>query len=318
MEEPLISIIIPTYNRAQLIKETLDSVAAQTYGHWECIVVDDGSIDETEQLMQSYSRVDERFIFLKRKKLPKGASHCRNIGLDNAKGKYCIFLDSDDLLLENSLEQRLEEIKGLKENKFWVFPMSSQDIDGNLIENKIPVVPSYLEKFLSYEIYWGIMCTLWQREFLLRIGGFNINYPRLNDPEIHIRAILACKGNFKVFTELSPDSIYRWAASFKNPEIFAQNYRKSLLLFVPETVSKLKENSKEEGVPLLVSYLNNYMQENMWLNNRTDNLELFRIFYKNGILTHYQYSNIIFSYFSYLVSRNYLKKAKARLFKILN
>lgn len=56
MKEPLVSIIIPTFNRAHLIGETLDSIIAQTYTHWECIVVDDGSTDNTEEIMNSYQQ----------------------------------------------------------------------------------------------------------------------------------------------------------------------------------------------------------------------------------------------------------------------
>lgn len=55
-KEPLVSIIIPTFNRAHLIGETLDSIIAQTYTHWECIVVDDGSTDNTEEIMTSYQQ----------------------------------------------------------------------------------------------------------------------------------------------------------------------------------------------------------------------------------------------------------------------
>ncbi len=61
MNNPLVSIIIPTYNRAHLIHETLDSVLAQTYTNWECIVVDDGSSDNTEEVLESYINKDFRF-----------------------------------------------------------------------------------------------------------------------------------------------------------------------------------------------------------------------------------------------------------------
>ena len=61
MQPPLVSIIIPTYNRAHLIGETLDSVLVQTYTHWECIVVDDGSTDGTDALLATYCKKDSRF-----------------------------------------------------------------------------------------------------------------------------------------------------------------------------------------------------------------------------------------------------------------
>ena len=106
------SIIIPTFNRAHLIGETLESILAQTYSNWECLIVDDGSTDETDDLLLKYTIKDERFKYFKRPKNKiKGANACRNIGLENAMGDYVIFFDSDDLMTENHLEIKLNAIK---------------------------------------------------------------------------------------------------------------------------------------------------------------------------------------------------------------
>ncbi|HUH52264.1 MAG TPA: glycosyltransferase family 2 protein [Flavobacterium sp.] len=111
MNNPLVSIIIPTFNRAHLIGETLDSIIAQTYTNWECIVVDDGSTDNTEVLMNSYQQKDKRFKFHHRNSdKPKGANSCRNIGLDLAKGNYLVFFDSDDLMTPDHLEIKINSI----------------------------------------------------------------------------------------------------------------------------------------------------------------------------------------------------------------
>ncbi len=101
----LISIIIPTYNRSHMIRHTLESVENQTYSNWECLVVDDGSEDETEFILQKFSEKDNRFRYLKRPQdRKKGAASCRNIGLENSKGAYIQYLDSDDILATNKLE----------------------------------------------------------------------------------------------------------------------------------------------------------------------------------------------------------------------
>ena len=85
MSKPLVSIIIPTYNRASLIKETLHSVQSQTYKNWECIIVDDGSIEDTALAIQEFLR-DIRMKFYNRPaNKQKGASSCRNYGLELAK-----------------------------------------------------------------------------------------------------------------------------------------------------------------------------------------------------------------------------------------
>ncbi len=112
MDNPLVSIIIPTYNRSYLIGETLDSVLDQTYQNWECIVVDDGSMDYTEELMELYCLLDGRICFHKRPEVKmNGASSCRNYGITLSKGELIQFLDSDDLLEKNKLEEQIKLFK---------------------------------------------------------------------------------------------------------------------------------------------------------------------------------------------------------------
>ena len=83
MNNPLVSIIIPTYNRAHFIGETLESVLAQTYHNWECIVIDDGSTDYTDELMEFYCEKDSRIQYYHRPShKPKGANACRNYGFE--------------------------------------------------------------------------------------------------------------------------------------------------------------------------------------------------------------------------------------------
>jgi len=109
--QPLVSIIIPTYNRAHHISETLDSVLAQTYSNWECIIVDDGSTDNTDEVVQEYLNKDSRFKYHQRpEERPKGANACRNYGFEVSEGKYINWLDSDDLFSENKLEEQLKII----------------------------------------------------------------------------------------------------------------------------------------------------------------------------------------------------------------
>ncbi|TQI71542.1 glycosyl transferase family 2 [Gramella sp. Hel_I_59] len=109
MNNPIISVIIPVYNREHLIGETLDSVLEQTYTNWECIIVDDGSNDNTAYVVRSYVERDDRFkFFLRPEDRKKGASPSRNYGLENAKGVYIQFLDSDDLLHCSKFEEQLK------------------------------------------------------------------------------------------------------------------------------------------------------------------------------------------------------------------
>lgn len=92
----LFSVIIPTYNRAHLIPVTLDSILEQTYFNFEVIVVDDGSVDETETVIGRYE-ADKRIQYYKIKNSERGAA--RNFGVTKAVGDYVTFLDSDDIFL---------------------------------------------------------------------------------------------------------------------------------------------------------------------------------------------------------------------------
>src|SRR5690554_6036808 len=94
-DQPLVSIIIPVFNRANLIGETLDSVLTQCYSNWECIVIDDGSTDHTIEIINGFCIKDYRFKLFIRNREPKGAPTCRNIGLSIANGQYINFFDSD-------------------------------------------------------------------------------------------------------------------------------------------------------------------------------------------------------------------------------
>ena len=115
MNNPLISIIIPTYNRAHIIRETLDSILIQSYQNWECIIVDDGSSDNTDEVLKEYQTSDNRFQFHKRpSEYNSGANGARNFGFKISKGEYINWFDSDDLMLKDFLEIKIK--KALTEN----------------------------------------------------------------------------------------------------------------------------------------------------------------------------------------------------------
>lgn len=104
----LISIVIPVVNRGDIIPRTLDSILGQSYPHWECLVVDDGSTDNTKVVVENYSSKDSRIQFFERpdNHLP-GGNGARNYGLKMSHGEYVQFFDSDDLMLPHKLERQL-------------------------------------------------------------------------------------------------------------------------------------------------------------------------------------------------------------------
>ncbi|MBU0718429.1 MAG: glycosyltransferase [Planctomycetes bacterium] len=106
MNRPTVSIVVPTYNRAELLPRALESIIGQTYGDWEIILVDDGSTDETPALADDYARrLGDRFVCLRQANA--GSSAARNAGIDASRGRFLAFLDSDDEYLPNKLERQL-------------------------------------------------------------------------------------------------------------------------------------------------------------------------------------------------------------------
>ncbi|MGV9003507.1 glycosyltransferase family 2 protein [Flavobacterium sp.] len=283
MSHILVSIIIPTYNREHLIGNTLLSLLNQTYKNWECIIVDDGSTDATEKTIETFIEKDYRFNFYKREKLPKGASHCRNIGLSKSKGNFVIFLDSDDQLLDFCLEQRIRYSTEFPENDFYVFPMLVEKEQNTLVQKIIPYRENYLNDFLNYKIFWGIMCTFWKRDFLIDLEGFNINYQRLNDPEIHIRALLLST-NYKVFNSSTPDSKYVMAEA-KDYPLFAKKYLDTLTYFIPDIISLLVKFNKIQTKHYLRSYLIVWLKHFLKFATISDTKSVLKLFLINRVIT---------------------------------
>ncbi|SOC78568.1 Glycosyltransferase involved in cell wall bisynthesis [Salinimicrobium sediminis] len=104
---PLVSIIVPTYNRCAFLGETMDSILVQQYSNWECIIVDDGSTDYTKELVDFYCSKDERIKYFKRPdSLTNGANNCRNYGFAMSIGDYINWFDDDDVMLPDFLSER--------------------------------------------------------------------------------------------------------------------------------------------------------------------------------------------------------------------
>ena len=106
---PLITIIMPAYNSEQTIQESINSIQKQTYDNWELLIIDDGSKDNTINIVLNIIKNDNRIKLYRNTK--KGVSSARNFGIDNAKGDYICFLDSDDLYSENVINNRVKFMK---------------------------------------------------------------------------------------------------------------------------------------------------------------------------------------------------------------
>lgn len=184
------SIIIPVFNRQELIKDTLNSILSQTYQNWECIVVDDGSTDDTWSVIKKYAQEDERIKVYQRDREPKGAPTCRNIGAELSKSEYLIFWDSDDILAPWCVEERVAFMDENPELDFGLFQLmniySNQEYGLRCYIGDV----DYLEGFVTFENCWGTSAVIWRRNFYKSIGGWIESAKAWQDGEVHIRALL--------------------------------------------------------------------------------------------------------------------------------
>lgn len=103
--KPLVSVIIPCCNQARFLQDAVESVLAQTYPYWECIIINDGSTDDTRSVSQRYAKQDTRFRYVEQEN--RGVSGARNRGLRETSGGYIQFLDSDDVIAPAKFELQL-------------------------------------------------------------------------------------------------------------------------------------------------------------------------------------------------------------------
>jgi len=133
---PFFSVIIPSYNRAHLIAQTIKSVQRQTFENWECLIIDDGSKDHTKEVISEIAKLDKRIKYIYQDNAER--SGARNKGINNAKGEYICFLDSDDTYLENHLEIVHENIKNKNFPEALFFTNHNLVEEHKIIQHDIP------------------------------------------------------------------------------------------------------------------------------------------------------------------------------------
>lgn len=242
---PLVSIVIPVFNRGNLIKETLSSIISQSYENWECIIVDDRSTDNTIKLLEEYIQKDARFKFFKRpKELLKGANTCRNYGFDKSKGDYINWFDSDDLMHVNCLEKK---VKKIIEGKFDFVSCELSSFVENKNNNK--VIKNNYEGNLLINYFCGDLAfytpgPLWSKSFLLKNQLKYDNESKvLNDWIFNLRALFLTK-NFFLIKE--PLILYRYHPNSISGSLANGTYR--IIMSEFETRKLMFEIFKKNGL----------------------------------------------------------------------
>jgi len=233
--DPLISILIPNYNRADIISDTLESVLAQTYTHWECIIVDDGSTDNSEDIIQTFVNKDKRFQYQQRpENRPKGGNACRNYALEISKGTLINWLDSDDLLLENHLALHVKTHLENSNKSMVVTDANVFEGDARKITrkwSKITPDKDIIIEMCQAVVLWPINCVSWKRDSLKTIR-FNENLSSSQEWTFHLMQLIHTKDRESVLLKSMLSSL-RDAIKFKYGITFSimSNLWKNLSFF---------------------------------------------------------------------------------------
>jgi glycosyltransferase involved in cell wall biosynthesis len=214
MNEPLVSVILPTYNRAYIISRAISSVLNQTYRNLELIVIDDGSTDNTKDVVKNFN--DDRLKYINHKQ-NKGANAARNIGINYANGEYVAFQDSDDEWLPEKIEKQINVFKEAK-TEVGVVYTSFWSINDGISKTYYP--PSFIKQkegnvheILLETNFISTPTAIVKKECFEKVGLFDEGLPRLQEWELWIK--ISKHYRFKHIDEplvnsyLQPNSISR-------------------------------------------------------------------------------------------------------------
>lgn len=193
---PKVSVIIPVYNVEEYLRECLDSVVNQTLKEIEIICVDDGSTDNSLEILKEYAQKDNRITVIKQRN--SGSGTARNCGINIAKGDFIAFMDSDDIYPENKTLSTIY-VKTTENNALICGGSVNQIKDGKLITDTSNFEEGYSfkqEGFVDYKDYqfdYGYWRFIYNRNFLIENLIFFPNYKRYQDPPFFVKSMCLAK-----------------------------------------------------------------------------------------------------------------------------
>lgn len=183
----LVSVVLPTRNRARWLGRAIESVLRQTLVDLELIVVDDGSEDETAAVLARYAAADAR-IGIERVEKPGGAAAARNAGIARAKGRFVAFIDDDVVWAPTKLERQLRQLDAVTAPGLAYCAFIRFDAGG--ARRRIGSAAAAGDRARSALLRGNVIdtsCAVVRRDLLIRIGGFDERLPRLQDWDLWLR-----------------------------------------------------------------------------------------------------------------------------------
>ena len=256
-----ISVIIPTFNRGNLIRNSIKSVLNQTYKNLEVIVVDDGSTDNTKDVVDKLE--DERIKYIKLEE-NKGGSNARNIGIQNSIGKYISFQDSDDIYYPDKLEMQFKNIIYKKSNFDFckikvIFNESYSKYYPNRRQENSISNGNIFDELISRGNFISTQAILIKKNFISKYL-FDPLIPRLQDFDLILRMIPKVKISYtkKVLVELhvQKDSLTRSELKLKKAVKillkkkfhFNSNQKKLFLNYINTEILRILPNNSTKNI----------------------------------------------------------------------
>jgi len=305
-QTPLVSIVVPVYNAEKYLSKCIESVLNQTFFDWELILVNDGSIDDSALICESYKNKDKRIVVINKKN--EGVGQARNEGMDKAKGIYLCFLDADDWLNDRTLEIAWRESNGaffdliqfgcirfIDESKIISYRVTP-NIEINLNNQDNSSLISLFEAGNAYAV-WG---KLIKRDVILKNDLWFGNKKRGQDIDFTIRAyqyikyikgISDCLYNYRVLYNVSSkydpmiiENHIQNYIQFNNlftdcqRNVIVQNYMAKLYLLwftivIPINISGNKKLSINEKIKEFKRLFENNPAKEIYLNKKRINLK---------------------------------------------
>lgn len=318
MNEYLISVIIPVYNADKDIFRCIESIKKQTYDNFECILINDGSLDESESVIKNCIKNDNRFKYIYQSN--KGPSVARNKGIELSKGKYLVFVDSDDYVEEVYLEKLLNKIEegndlvccgyndisiygNVKVNEFLSNEFTKKDLvssvlkgTGGVLWNKI-----YKKEFLNkYNIRFDDSLfmsedLIFNLEYIYFVKRWNVltdslyNYMRLNSNSISKNIDISYLDNFEKLID-------RQKKCLNKLDINENQIEKDISKKITQIIESIVMNSKNRKKTIST------IKSNKLFNY------YFKKYYSNNAILKLAYNERIYILNLYIISINITKK----------
>jgi glycosyltransferase involved in cell wall biosynthesis len=226
----LVSIIVPTYNRGNLIAQTIMSIINQKYELWECLVVDDFSNDNTKEVVESFICSDNRIKYISNKRR-KGAQGARNTGLSYASGEFIMFFDSDNIMYPNHIEKKVVHFRERSNVDIVTSFSHVLNIDSEVVGTFCWITEGNIHKdILSANTYVDTNSAMFRSQILRDHGYLDENCPSYQEWDLHIA--------------ISKNSNYSFI-----PEFLTGYYRREL-----DTISSNRRLDLEGRIYLISKY----------------------------------------------------------------